>query len=234
MERAYFAGGEPLITDEHYMMLTRMIEAGRTDIKLIYNSNASLLHFKHYDLMDLWSKFQYPIEFNASVDHFGHKAEYIRHGTKWSDTEKMLRTIKQSDFVQYGLATTITNLNYPSLYEFVEYMLDRGLWPDSDWQMHPAWNPSYLSPQALPESIKAPSTDKLEKLLNGLLKQIDNKTLDIDYDGVKRMLSITKMVNDQNTWDHNAGNFKSEMFRLDTIRGENFRETFPELAEMVL
>lgn len=234
MDRAYFAGGEPLITDEHYMMLEQMIAAGRTDIRLVYNSNASILHFKGYDLMDLWSKFQHPIEFSASVDHFGHRAEYIRHGTKWQDTENFLKTIKESDFVQYGIATTVTNLNYPSLHEFVEYMLHKGLWPDGDWQLNPVWNPTYMSPQALPVSIKDQSTEKLRKILNDLLEQIDRGVLDIDYDGIKRMLSITAMVSDQNTWQDHSGQFKSEMFRLDQIRNENFRETFPELVEMVL
>lgn len=234
MQRAYFAGGEPLITDEHYMMLEKMIEAGRTDIRLAYNSNASILHFKGYDLMELWSQFQHPVEFSASVDHFGHRAEYIRHGTKWADVENFLKAIKQSDFVQYGIATTVTNLNYPSLHEFVEYMLHQGLWPDGDWQLNPVWNPTYMSPQALPASVKDASTQKLQGILNSLLEKVEKGELNIDYDGIKRMLNVTTMVNDQDTWQDQSSEFKAEMARLDRIRAEDFRKTFPELAEMVL
>lgn len=234
MERAYFAGGEPLITDEHYMMLTRMLEAGRTDIKLIYNSNASTLNFKGYDLMELWSQFDHPVEFCASIDHFGHRAEYIRHGTKWAETEEVLKTIKQSDFVDYGITTAVTNMNYPGMHEFVEYMLEKDLWPDLDWQLNPVWNPSYMCAQALPESIKQQATEKLVVLLNSLIQKIKTGKLDVDLDGVKRMKNIATMVHDQHTWQHNFREFKNEMFRLDKIRNESFCKTFPDLAEMVL
>ena len=49
METAYFAGGEPLITEEHYILLEEMIRLGKTDIQLSYNSNASNLKFKQKD-----------------------------------------------------------------------------------------------------------------------------------------------------------------------------------------
>ena len=38
VEQIYFAGGEPLVIEEHYQLLEEMIRQGRTDIKLIYNT----------------------------------------------------------------------------------------------------------------------------------------------------------------------------------------------------
>ena len=47
IETAYFAGGEPLITEEHYIIIEEMIRKNRTDIKLMYNTNLSNFKFKN-------------------------------------------------------------------------------------------------------------------------------------------------------------------------------------------
>ena len=38
VEEIYFAGGEPLVMQEHYTILEKLIEAGRTDVRLRYNT----------------------------------------------------------------------------------------------------------------------------------------------------------------------------------------------------
>ena len=35
------------------------------------------------------------------------------------------------------------------------------------------------------------------------------------------------------TWDKNKDKFKSEIARVDKLRGENFTQTFPELAPLL-
>ena len=54
MEECYFAGGEPLVDDYHYYLLEALIEQGRTDVKLSYNTNLSKLKFKNYNVLELW------------------------------------------------------------------------------------------------------------------------------------------------------------------------------------
>ena len=39
VEEIYFAGGEPLVMEEHYLILEKLIAAGRTDVRLRYNTN---------------------------------------------------------------------------------------------------------------------------------------------------------------------------------------------------
>jgi hypothetical protein len=36
----------------------------------------------------------------------------------------------------------------------------------------------------------------------------------------------------QNTWEDQKGKFREEVKRLDTIRGEAFLKTFPEIGEL--
>ena len=43
VERIYFAGGEPLIMDEHYKILEYLINIGKTNIIIYYNTNFSNL-----------------------------------------------------------------------------------------------------------------------------------------------------------------------------------------------
>ena len=95
-EVAYFAGGEPLITEEHYMLIDEMIDKKKTDIQLRYNTNISNLKFKKRDIFKLWQHFDKPIQIYASIDHIGDKAEYIRHGTKWMTIERNLKKLKKA------------------------------------------------------------------------------------------------------------------------------------------
>ena len=47
VEQIYFAGGEPLMMEEHYNILDELERRGRFDVRLIYNTN-----FTHTKLKD--------------------------------------------------------------------------------------------------------------------------------------------------------------------------------------
>jgi hypothetical protein len=60
VSEVYFAGGEIIITPEHYECLDYWIENGQADtIELNYTTNFSTLRYKkNVDLIDYWSKFK--------------------------------------------------------------------------------------------------------------------------------------------------------------------------------
>ena len=66
-EEFYFAGGEPLVTEEHYKLLEWLIQNKATKSRLRYNTNFSKLAFKDYNLIELWSHFD-EVELLASID----------------------------------------------------------------------------------------------------------------------------------------------------------------------
>lgn len=238
MDRAYFAGGEPLVAEEHYLILDSLLQADRTDVCLVYNSNASKLKFKKKDVLKLWEKFEQPVEFFASVDHFGSRAEYIRHGTRWPEIEKNLKKLKAAHNVKYSLTTTVSCLNYPTLHSFIEYIIEQDLWPQGDFQINPVWFPEYLSPQALPEAIKQQASEKLNQLLSRLESE-NQEQYNTDCNCVYAPLTLERMrqfintVNQAHTWPENQHKFQQETQRLDKIRTENFSDTFPELRSML-
>jgi len=89
----YFAGGEPLINDHHYDILNLFIESQQA-VKIFYNTNFSNLNYQGYDILDIWSKINGPIDLFISIDGVDEQGELIRSGLdleKFADNVKRLR-----------------------------------------------------------------------------------------------------------------------------------------------
>jgi sulfatase maturation enzyme AslB (radical SAM superfamily) len=228
MEHAYFAGGEPLITEEHYVLLEEMIRLGKTDIKLKYNSNVSNLKFKNKDIVDLWSKFTHPVEMAASIDHFGERAEYIRHGTDWTQVESNLLKLKNTQNVKLTLNSVINIFNYVSFAEFVSY-LDRVdiISPRILLTPYNMVDPLHLAAQALPKDLKEQGKANMNRLLNQL------SSLGYHPHQIDLLKKSIEWVDSVDTWEQHKNTFREEVVTLDTIRNENFANTFPELKGLL-
>ncbi len=226
---AYFAGGEPLITEEHYILLEEMIKRKKTDIVLRYNTNLSNLKFKDKDLLSLWKHFTNRVDIYASIDHYGERAEYIRHGTDWGVVETNFKIAKQTSFISVQMNTVLSVFNYLTIYEFYDYLIKKGLYDPSD-QIYTLYNmatPPHLTCHILPPELKAIGKEKMEKAIT-LLK--DNK---FSYPQVKQLTESAQWTQATNTWDQYKHEFKREVRRIDKLRNENFRTTFPELADLL-
>ena len=92
----YFAGGEIIITQEHYECLDYWIENGLTDqVELTYTTNFSTLKYKkNVDLIEYWKKFP-QLKIWASLDAHGEVAECIRSGTDWEKVVRNIREVKE-------------------------------------------------------------------------------------------------------------------------------------------
>jgi len=229
MEHAYFAGGEPLITEEHYVLLEEMIRLGKTDIKLKYNSNVSNLKFKSKDIVDLWSRFSKPIEMAASIDHYGAKAEYIRNGTSWEQIEKNLITLRNTPNVELNLNSVVSIFNYVSYGDFMMYLNQVGIISPKDLYITPynMVDPLHLAAQALPVEYKAMGKESLLKVMKQMASLgYSNHQLSMLNKGIE-------WVESANTWEANKAEFREEVLTLDKVRNENFAETFPELKGLL-
>jgi len=230
MSIAYFAGGEPLITEEHYIILEEMIRQGRTDITLRYNTNLSNLRFKNKDLLGLWKYFDNNIEVWASIDHYGSRAEYIRHGTDWATVEENFVAVKKLPYVTLGMHTVLNVFNLLTIDKFYQYIIDKGLMNyDSkvNYSLFNATGPKFISCHLLPEEYKLLGKQSLDNTVDLFTKHNFTST-QISYP----KQSIVWLFSN-NTWDLNRDLFRKEVMRLDKIRGENFVQTFPELAGLL-
>jgi MoaA/NifB/PqqE/SkfB family radical SAM enzyme len=219
---AYFAGGEPLITPEHYIILEELIRLGKTDTVLRYNTNASTVSYKDKDIFDLWKHFS-KVELSCSIDHFGQRAELMRNGTDWGRVERNLKTFRSLDYVSFQMNTVLSIMNYYTLHEFFEYMSGVGLFDyDKDFynSLYLAANPKHYCAQALPKHMKEIAAGKL---MSGYKE--DRAVDQLIKSGVE-----FAALND--TWDDVKKEFFHMTYRLNKLRGEDFFKVFPELAEL--
>ena len=222
IEEFYFAGGEPLLTDKHYEILEYLISHGRTDVKLRYNTNMSVLKYKGKSVLDLWKKFG-NVVIGASLDHYGSKAEYIRHGTDWSLVESNLKLIrKETPHVELHTNTVVSIFNIKTLPEFVQYIIDNDLVSIENYNpnFYNIMNPDYYSFKMIPEEDKIDIIKSLEEfaskhkgnieygiqgVINGLRSSVYSPELK------------TKLLVKTKYYDH--------------LRNESIAETFPEIQE---
>lgn len=231
MDFAYFAGGEPLITEEHYILLEEMIRLGKTNITLKYNSNVSNLKFKDKDILDLWSKFANPIDMSASVDHYGKRAEYIRHGTDWELIEQNLKRLTTVPNINLHINSVVSIFNYASFGEFIFHLHQMGILNEHKGNVLQTYNmvsPEHITAQALPTSVKEVSK---YKILDEL-KKIELPNWQVNQ--LSSMLNQSiEWVESVNSWEQHKQQFRQEVNEIDLIRNEKFAETFPELESLL-
>ena len=229
MTSVYFAGGEPLITEEHYILLEEMIRRKKTDIKLRYSTNMSNLKFKDKDLLQLWKHFDTKIAVYASIDHYGERAEYIRHGADWGKIETNFLTIKKTPYIDIQINTVLSVFNYLTMQEFYTYLIDHGLYSNRDniYMLYNMSSPVELAAHILPTNLKEIGKEKMDKTIL-MLKQ-----LEFTKESVAQLENANIWVSSHDTWDDHKFNFIKEVNLRDKIRNEDFATVFPELKSML-
>jgi len=225
IDLAYFAGGEPLITEEHYIILEEMIRKGRTDTVLRYNTNASNIKYKNHDILSLWKHFK-RIELSCSIDHYGERAEWLRHGTDWAKVEENLLIFRNLDYVDFQINTVFSIFNYLTLGDFYNYLKSKNILRNDDWyySLYLSVYPAHYSAKSMPKDLKNKAKENAIKFCN------DNGIL---YQGVSNLVKdAVNFADDADTWADNKEEFFQHTRSIDKHRGEDFFKTFPELVDL--
>lgn len=223
----YFAGGEPLLTDEHYIILDELLKRNITDVTLLYNSNISNMKYKGKEIMKIWSKFK-TVKISASIDHYGERAEYIRNGTDWGVVESNLKTLATQNHVHYAVNTVLSIFNYATLKDFYVYLMNKGLYrsPGQGWSLHKAFNPPWYMAQILPRSIKDSARESNEQLIK---IKADKNYCDRSKSMIREAIDFVEL---EDKWEENKNLFLTKVKEEDRLRNEDFAKTFPELRCM--
>ena len=225
VEQIYFAGGEPLIMEEHYRILKELDKRKMYHVRLIYNTNFSKLKFKDLDVLELWNKFD-SVSVGASLDAEGKRGEFMRKGTVWKDTvanrKKMLEVCPQVDFY---ISSTVGLINALHIVDFHRNWVDQGLLKPQDFNFNLLQYPFWQRIDLLPNSYKQKVKEKYEKHLEWLRPQ-DHLTR-----ATKGFESGLDYMMRRDNFNH-FHKFKDGMQKLDAIRDENILEVFPELKEL--
>ncbi len=207
-EEFYFAGGEPLVTEEHYQLLEWLVENKATRARLRYNTNFSKLAFKEYDLIDLWSQFD-EVELLASIDASNSLGEYIRKDMDWQEILENRKVISRHPFIKFKIAPTVSILNVLQIPDLYEECLQLKMIEPNDLYINILERPSYFNIQILPKELKLKVVDRyLSHMTESNPKQINQAFQSIlDY----------MMEEDRSEL---YGLFLEKNAELDELRGE--------------
>ena len=226
LEQVYFAGGEPLIMKEHYFMLEKLIEAGKTDIRIQYNTNFSELRFKDKHVFDYWKHFK-NVSVGASLDASGARAELMRKGTDWTQVEQNRDLMKQQvPHVDFYISATVSAMNILHVLEFHREWVKLGLIDAKDFNVNICQSPDWYRVDILPEEFKNQVVIPAYEEHIAWLEPQDK--LQRATNGFKSALNFIRANNRSDLLPR----FRDEVKKLDDIRNENFWKTFPELNEL--
>jgi len=224
VEQIYFAGGEPLVMDEHYIILDELIKRGKTDVRLIYNTNFTQVKLKDKNAFEQWKHFP-RVAVGASLDAMGKYAEYIRSGTKWADVEsnrkKMMEICPHVDFY---VSPTLSIMNALHLPDFHRDWVEKGLISPQDFNINILQDPVFYRIDIATNEYKEQICEKFTKHLEWLapLDRLNRATN--GYQSALRMLenNNTKLLE----------KFWLKTKQLDRIRNENVLDYIPELKAL--
>jgi sulfatase maturation enzyme AslB (radical SAM superfamily) len=225
VEQIYFAGGEPLLMEEHYRILEELIRLGRTDVRLIYNTNFTHTDLKGQSVFEYWKQFD-SVAVGASLDASGARGEYIRKGTVWHTVEQnrrlMLETCPEVDFY---ISATLSIMNARHLPEFHRDWVQKGLIKAQDLNVNILQDPKHYRIDIATQEYKAELTELYRDHINWLHGQDPLNRASTGFESAITFLNAT-----DNT--HLIDSFWRRTHELDDIRKENILDTIPELKAL--
>ena len=230
VRKIYFAGGEPLIMDEHYFILDTLLEQGRTDVFICYNTNTSTLTYKGKNVLDYWRKWDKDkVSVWPSIDEIGPRAELIRKGTVWTDVEANLKAMSELD-IEIRPGMTISAFNVFRLPEMIEHLISIGVITQrhnyQNWFINLLETPIQYHVSILSEGFRQRIIDKIN---NFIIKMKQN--YNADY--TDKFAYIIHQL----TLPHNPEAkkvFIDMTEKLDRIRNEKTYDVIPELNDVFL
>lgn len=225
VEQIYFAGGEPLLMEEHYRILDELVRRKRFDVRLIYNTNFTHTDLKGRSVFEYWKQFN-SVAVGASLDAMGPRAEYIRKGTDWAVVEQNRRDmLKICPEVDFYISPTLSIMNALHLPDFHRDWVEKGLLKPQDLNVNILQDPyEYRLDIATPE-YKQQIKQKFEQHLEWLRTQDPLHRATVGFES-----AINYMMATDNT--ALIPKFWAKTQQLDEIRKENILDIIPELAAL--
>jgi radical SAM protein with 4Fe4S-binding SPASM domain len=223
VEQIYFAGGEPLLMEEHYRILDELDRRGMYHVRLIYNTNFTHTDLKGRSVFDYWRKFS-SVAVGASLDASGARAEYIRKGTDWSRVEQnrqeMLKVCPDVDFY---ISPTLSIMNALHLPDFHREWVERGFIRPQDLNVNILQDPAHYRIDIAHPVYKKRIQEKFEQHLEWLRPLDPLQRATVGFESAIKFLNATDN-------SHLYSTFWRKTSELDNIRNERLLDAIPELS----
>jgi organic radical activating enzyme len=225
VEQIYFAGGEPLLMEEHYNILDELVRRKRFDVRLIYNTNFTHTDLKGRSVFEYWKQFD-SVAVGASLDAQGSRAAYIRKGTDWAVVEQNRRHMMAvCPNVDFYISPTLSIMNAYHLPDFHRDWVEQGLIRAQDLNVNILQDPAHYRIDIAPAEYKQQLREKFLRHIEWLRPQ---DTLQRATTGFKSAVAFMDATD--NT--HLIDTFWRKTNELDDIRNENCLSVIPELKAL--
>lgn len=222
VEQIYFAGGEPLMMEEHYAILDELEKREMFHVRLIYNTNFTKTKLKDREVFDYWRKFD-SVSVGASLDAMGKRAEYIRSGTKWAvikdNRKRMMEVCPNVDFY---ISATLSIMNLMHLPDFHRIWVEKGFIKPQDFNVNILQDPSHYRIDIATKEYK----EEAQRLYEGHIAWLEK------VDPLQRAtVGFKSAVNYMNATDnsHLLDKFWEKTLQLDELRDECIYDFIPEI-----
>jgi len=225
VEQIYFAGGEPLMMEEHYKILDELEKREMFHVRLIYNTNFTQIKLKDREVFDYWKKFD-SVSVGASLDAMGQRAEYIRKGTDWAVVEanrrKMIEVCPNVDFY---ISATLSIMNALHIADFHRAWVAKGLINPQDFNINILQDPMHYRIDIAQAKYKDKIRTKFREHLLWLKGKDDLNRASTGFESAIQFMDATDNT-DQITW------FWTHIRQLDLLRNEDWHDFIPELQDL--
>jgi sulfatase maturation enzyme AslB (radical SAM superfamily) len=225
VEQIYFAGGEPLLMEEHYRILDELVRKKRFDVRLIYNTNFTHTDLKGQSVFEYWRQFD-SVAVGASLDAMGYHAEYIRKGTDWAQVvQNRYEMIRVCPLVDFYISPTLSIMNAWSMIDFHQDWVKKGLIKPQDISINILQDPPYYRIDIATAEYKQQLATKFLDHIHWLCEQDPLQRATTVFEGAIKFMMAT-----DNT--HLIDTFWRKTHELDSIRQENILTIIPELTAL--
>jgi hypothetical protein len=231
VERIYFAGGEPLLHADHYVVLEKLIELGKTDVVLEYNTNFSVLRYKRWDALALWKHFK-KLRVLVSFDGVGPQGELIRKGLNWARTEKRLMVLRRlMPNIDFKLNPTVSVMNVFHLTVALDRWLKLKIIEQrGDLDFNILEEPRYLSINILTHEERERLRLHYSQYLEGLKDRVPKPEV---FESISELLHWVLDSFSDEVLTEERQVFREYTLSLDRLRNERFTDLFPEHKDLV-
>lgn len=231
VEEIYFAGGEPLLMKENLVILEKLDDLKRYDVRLLYNTNVTLLNNEVF--LKLWKKFS-NLTFLLSMDGNHARGEYLRSGSQWSIMESNLRLLRREcPHVKIIVNYTVSVYNIFHLADFHKELVEKDLISVDELNLNILNEPETYNIRILPREQKELVVKILTQHIAWIKNHIPIDKNDIDslirrkyY--IKEWFTCMEYMSEQD-WQNRIPEFMKQTAVIDAIRNENCLDVFPEL-----
>ena len=225
VEQIYFAGGEPLLMEEHYRILDELVKRKRFDVRLIYNTNFTHTDLKGRSVFEYWRQFD-SVAVGASLDDMGARAEYIRKGTDWSVVEQNRRDMLIiCPNVDFYISPTLSIMNAHHLPDFHRAWVEQELIRAQDLNVNILQDPAHYRIDIATAEYKQQLREKFLQHIEWLRPQDLLQRATTGFSSAISFMDAT-----DNT--HLIDTFWRKTNELDDIRKENILDVIPELKAL--